>query len=517
MPETIRGYDEIPYESFPITETHPDRLAAIGQLFGLKAPDPRRARVLELGCAAGGNLLPVAWFLPESRCVGIELSREQALRGKSLAEAMDLNNLTLEHRDILDFPLAGEAFDYIVAHGVFSWVPENVREHILALCGSRLAPGGIAYISYNTLPGGRQRAMLRDMFLHHLRGRESPRERLSGARELLDFLATPLEKTPAGHEWLQQELQYLRSARDSYLYHEYLEDRNDPLLFADFVAAASRHGLQYLADSQLHTLFPSTLGPAAEQALSRFDDLVCEQQYADFLRLRPFRQSLLCRSNDPLDRDIDLDTLLSLPLYADLVPARNGPRFRNAAGQEFRVDDPLTRAVLGVLAAATPRALTLTEAWPQAVASLSAKQRARATDGIPATLASALFNLFVSGGVQVTRIGSEAWRREVPVGSSGPCASRLARTLAQRGEALIPTPRHQALELDRVSRRMVVLLDGTRNAPQIVDALLSEAASDADWARSLGGGPPERLLPKLRTSLDRLLRLLAHHGLVKMP
>ncbi|AHE97947.1 methyltransferase regulatory domain-containing protein [Thioalkalivibrio paradoxus] len=517
MPETLPGYDEIPYASFPITETHPDRLAAIGHLFGLKAPDPRHARVLELGCAAGGNLLPVAWFLPGTHCLGIELSREQALRGKALGEAMGLANLAIEHRDILDFPVAGEPFDYIVAHGVFSWVPEHVREHILAICGSRLAPGGIAYISYNTLPGGRQREMLRDMFLHHLRGRESPRERLSGARELLEFLATPLEQVPAGHDWLQQELQYLRTARDSYLYHEYLEDRNDPLLFSDFVDAASRHGLQYLADSQLHTLFPSTLGSAAEQALSRCDDLVCEQQYADFLRLRPFRQSLLCRTADPLNREIDLDGLLSLPLYADLVPARDGRRFRNGAGHEFQVDDRLARAVLGILAAAYPRALTLAEAWPKAVATLSAKHRARAADGVPASLAPVLFNLFASNGLQVTWTAPECWRREPPAATTGPCASRLARMLAKQGETLIPTPRHQALELDPVSSRMTGLLDGSRDARQVVDTLLAEALTGADWARALAGEPPERILPGLRANLDSLLRLFERHGLLETP
>jgi len=511
MPATLPGYDAIPYESFPITETHPDRLAVIGRLFGLASPDPARARVLELGCAAGGNLLPIAFHLPQTRCIGVELSRAQALEGAEVCRALGLDNAEIRHQDILQIPLQGEPFDYIIAHGVFSWVPTAVQEHVLALCGARLAPGGIAYVSYNTLPGGRQRSMLRDMLLHHVRDVASPRERLAGAREMLAFLATPLEDTPPGHDWLRKELERLQDARDSYLYHEYLEETNEPVLFREFVERAAAHDLQYLADTQLHTMFPSTLGAAAEASLERFDDLIAEEQYADFLRLRPFRHSLLCRGSESLTREVDLDALLTLPLYTDLAidPERV---FRNPAGQVFRVETPLLRAVVESLSGAFPRARPLAAILPEAT------QRAAGAGHAPtphetAALPEELFSLFVSGGVQPTLCPPD------PVSTAGPAgypprATHLARTLAGRGEHLIPTPRHQALQLDPVSTRILALLDGSREPAALVEAMISAAARDPDLTRELGSTKPERQRERLRASVNGLLALLERHGLL---
>jgi SAM-dependent methyltransferase len=513
MTETLPGYDEIPYESFPITETHPDRLAVIGRLFGLASPDPARARVLELGCAAGGNLLPIAWYLPETRCVGLELSRAQALRGAALAKALELDNVEILHQDIMDFAPDGEPFDYIIAHGVFSWVPTQVQQHILRVCGSRLACGGIAFISYNTLPGGRQRSMLRDMLLHHARGHTRPRERLAAARELLEFLATPLESPPPGHDWLRTELDHLRGARDSYLYHEYLEDTNESLLFTDFVARAGGHGLQYLADAQLHTMFPSTLGAAAEVSLARFDDLIDEEQYTDFLRLRPFRRSLLCRAADGLTREVDLDGLLSLPLYTDLAADADGA-FRNASGQAFAIDTPLLQAAVTSIARVFPAAVTLAELLATSAQWVGPPATPPAPRDITA-LKHGLFNLLVSGGVHATLCRPLKTTPGESLAGSSTTATRLARVLAVEGEHLIPTPRHQALQLDPVSGRILTLLDGSRDQAGIVEAVLAASARDEILAKTLGRGRPERMRATIQASLQQLLPLLARHGLLE--
>jgi 2-polyprenyl-3-methyl-5-hydroxy-6-metoxy-1,4-benzoquinol methylase len=516
MTDTLAGYDDIPYESFPIAETHPDRLAVIGRLFGLQPPSPAQARILELGCAAGGNLIPMAWNLPGTRCLGLELSRRQAEQGAQRIRELGIGNIEIRHQDILDLPLDGEPFDYIVAHGVFSWVPENVQEHMLALCGARLAPGGVAYISYNTLPGSRQRAMLRDMLLHHVREFAAPRQRLAAARELLEFLATPLEHAPPGHDWLQGELQYLSKARDSYLYHEYLEERNEALLFADFASRAAGHGLQYLAESQLHTLFTSTLGPQAESALSRFEDLLNEEQYSDFLRLRPFRQTLLCRADDSLTREIDLDAVFALPLYTHLFPdPEQQNHFRNPQGQTFHVTTPLAAGFVAALSEIFPAAGTLGDLLPEAarLAGVSDPPE-RAAIG---RLKEELFALFVSGGLQPTLCSRDAPRRTAQTPGTEPAASDLARVLAAHEESLLPTPRHQTLMLDALSLRMLRLLDGHQDPAAIVRSVESAAAKDPSLARALGVGAPERQRRRIEALLEQLLALLDRHGLLEKP
>jgi SAM-dependent methyltransferase len=184
------SYDEIPYESTPITETDPDRLAVIGRLFGLEAVDPARCRVLELGCAAGGNLIPLAWRNPHSAYLGIELSARQVADGNRLIAKLGVSNIKLIEGDLLELRdrQDSEAFDYILCHGVWSWVPEKVREGILDICKGLLSPTGIAYISYNTLPGWRTKGALRDMLLYHTRKTSSPAARLAEAHRFLDFV-----------------------------------------------------------------------------------------------------------------------------------------------------------------------------------------------------------------------------------------------------------------------------------------------------------------------------------------
>ena len=308
----------------------------------------------------------------------------------------------------------------------------------------------------------------------------------------------------------------LRGARDSYLYHEYLEETNDPLLFSDFVARAGDHGLQYLADTQLHTLFPSTLGAAAESSLERFDELVDEEQYADFLRLRPFRQSLLCRAADPLTREIDLDGLLSLPLYTDLAPDADGI-LRSSAGQSFQADSPLLRAVLDQLAKSFPRARNLAELLPAAVEQAAGKAGSPAAD--TGVLMQELFNLFISGALQPTLCepGAHGTTSVEPgaKATARPKALRIACILAGEGENLIPTPRHQALQLDPVSARILALLDGRRDQASVVEAMLTATVRDPALNRLLGNKRPEHLRAAIQARLAQLLRLLQRHGLLE--
>ncbi len=183
------SYDEFPYQSVPLRQTHPDHLATVASLFGFDAADVGRARVLEIGCGSGGNLIPLAASYPDSTFVGIDLSAVQIAHGAAEIEALGLLNIRLQAMDVMAFDEAQGAFDYIIAHGIYSWVPAPVQDRILALCASLLAANGIAFVSYNTLPGWRMLSTVREAMLYHTRdvedsrgaGREGPRHaRLPG-------------------------------------------------------------------------------------------------------------------------------------------------------------------------------------------------------------------------------------------------------------------------------------------------------------------------------------------------
>ena len=162
-----RSYDAVPYPDKPRPATHPDHLAALARLAGLNPAPARRCRVLELGCAAGANLWPMAQYLPESEFVGVDFSPVQVESGRRFVADLGLQNLTLTAASILDVDQSWGTFDYVLCHGVFSWVPREVQEAILTICTRQLAPQGIAYVSYNTFPGWHVRLMLREMVAYH--------------------------------------------------------------------------------------------------------------------------------------------------------------------------------------------------------------------------------------------------------------------------------------------------------------------------------------------------------------
>jgi SAM-dependent methyltransferase len=189
VPEARSSYDEVPYLKSAFPQTHPDRLATLARLFGLAPPDLETCRVLELGCASGDNLIPMALGLPNARFLGIDSSIRQIQHGRQTIDALGLTNIELRHASIADVTAADGRFDYIVCHGVYSWVPEPIREAILQICRDNLVSEGVAYVSYNTLPGWRVRGMIRDMMIYHSDQFEGAAERLQQARALLDFLA----------------------------------------------------------------------------------------------------------------------------------------------------------------------------------------------------------------------------------------------------------------------------------------------------------------------------------------
>src|SRR5438128_8466150 len=162
-----RSYDAVPYPDKPRPATHPDHLAALARLVGLSPAPARRCRVLELGCAAGANLWPMAQYLPESEFVGVDFSPVQIENGLRVVADAGLTNLTLRAASILDVDGSWGTFDYVLCHGVFSWVPREVQAAILSICARQLAPQGVAYVSYNTFPGWHTRLMLREMVAYH--------------------------------------------------------------------------------------------------------------------------------------------------------------------------------------------------------------------------------------------------------------------------------------------------------------------------------------------------------------
>lgn len=353
-----KSYDETPYVSHPFPQSAPEHLEGIVTLFGLAPAPPANARVLELGCAAGGNIIPFALRHPQAHVVGIDLSTVQIAQGIERVRQLGITNLELRHMNLEDVDASFGSFDYIICHGVYSWVPDPVRQAILRICRVHLAPRGIAYISYNTYPGWKAREIVRDAMLFRAEARATPSEKLAYARGMVDFLA---QMSPDGsllRKAMDEVLPTIQSAGPTYLLHEFLEPCNQPTYFRDFVTAARGQGLDYLADAEPQSMFVSNHGQqVAEPLLNEAgNDQVLMEQYLDFLTNRSFRRSLLVHAAQKKDVKYRLDVRCMEKLHYAW-----GEDPQTQSGTPRAVPSSAMAAVHAALDAAFPATLSFAE------------------------------------------------------------------------------------------------------------------------------------------------------------
>jgi methyltransferase-like protein len=514
MSETLQAtYDELPYVSRPRYATHPDCLATVATLLGMRPAPPDRCRVLELGCATGGNLIALAEALPGSRFVGIDLSPRQVDQGQAVVRALGLNNVELRALSILDVDDSFGAFDYVVCDGVYSWVPEAVREKILAVCKRNLAPEGVAYVSYNTYPGWHQRGLVRGLLTFHARRFAALHDRVRQARAFLDFLVRSVPDPDGTYgRLLREEADLLARSGDSYVFHEHLEEENCPVYFREFAGRAAAHGLQYLEDAWSHTRLAG-LDPELEAALRQWSaDKIDLEQYLDFLHNGTFRRSLLCHDGVALSRTPSPDLLFDLHATALARPVSAQPGVCSTAAEEFRTERgksvstniPPVKAALLALFEAWPGALSFDAVWAAARQRLG-RGAAAEEEGGRGLLAQALLQLYLSNLVAL-HVHPPPFVMEP---GDRPLASPLARLQAADGDR-VTSRLHKLVDLEGVDRHVLLCLDGTRDRAAIVDALAEAVTSgrvelrhdgrplrDAEEVRALVGaalGPSLRRL-----------------------
>jgi methyltransferase-like protein len=468
------SYDEVPYASYPYPESHPDRLATVATLLGLRPASVEHCRVLELGTGSGGNIIPMAEALPESSFHGIDLSEREIAEGARITNALGLANLDLRRMDIMDVGHDLGEFDYILCHGVYSWVPATVQEHILTICRQNLAVGGVAYVSYNTLPGWNLRSALRDMMLLSSPPSLPAQERIEQVRGLLTFLAkSAAGQTGSYHALLRTELDRLGGKDDDYLLHEYLEEHNQPCYFFQFMERATAKGLRYLGDGDVHLMAPSGLQPEGA-APSPVADAQRMEQYMDFLRNRTFRRTLLCHAEREPRVAFEAEPLAAFWVAAPVRPA--SPRwdvesagyekFHGIGGAEISSRKPIVKAALLVLAEAWPQPLPFVELLALARARLRASE---AQDADKEQLAQFLLRCYATASSNLVELSP----RPLPVAKQ-PGARPRVRPLARRQASVgscVTNLKHRSVILDEMQRLIVQHLDGQRDRAALVEIL----------------------------------------------
>jgi len=472
-------YDQVHYDTFPRRQTHPDRLASVARLFGMDPAPIPTCRVLEIGCGDGGNLIPMAYYLPGGCFTGIDLAAEPIAAGRTMADALDLRNLTLKVADLRDIGRQYSEFDYIVAHGLYSWIPPDVRDRLMAVCSERLAPQGVAFISYNVLPGRAVMQMLRDMMRYHTRDVAEPAPRIEQARAFLHFLREGRQLSPKWQALMEEEVKNLLEHRDGSLFHDDLADINDPVYFHEFAAHAQRHGLEYLGEAEPHEMFDpmDSLQPLAPPA----SHIIEREQYLDFLKARRFRRTLLCRAGIPLRREVPLDAMDRF-LFSSLPFSIADGVITNQHGSRITIVDAAVERVIHALGDAHPLPVEFKELIPYA--------------GAREPLREILFGLLVGAMVNL-HVHDFPCEETV---TQHPAASRLVRYQAAEGPK-VTNACHTMVKLDEVARHLVCLLDGTRN----LEAIAQDLAA-------IEGAPP---MAEIRRVLPGSLEWLARMALLE--
>jgi methyltransferase-like protein/2-polyprenyl-3-methyl-5-hydroxy-6-metoxy-1,4-benzoquinol methylase len=517
LADQTSSYDEIPYSDNCFHYTHPDHLTAIGTVFGMNVPPADRCRVLELGCARGGNIIPMALELPEAQFVGIDLSARQIAEGRSVVERLGLRNLDLRAMSIMDVDHRLGTFDYIVCHGVYSWVPEPVRDKILAICAESLAPDGIAYVSYNTYPGWHARRTVRELMSYHVRHTTGALERVQQAREFIDELVRVLPDQSSSYaRILRTEREFLRKVPDAYVYHEHFEETNHPVYFQEFIGRAQARGLSFLTEAHNPRPLDDLPREAREVLEGWAEDEIAREQYFDFLCNRAFRWTLLCHTDARRSATPSAEAIPRMSVSTGVMPVSSEPDVASGAPEQFRrpgregcltAYNPLVKAALVALHEVRPRSLTFETLRERIRARLG-----RAGGGIadpddgPCILAGKLLRCSLAGLVELhihpPRFATAPGER--------PIANPFARVQAEGGGAVTNLRRHR-VELNGLDRMVLLHLDGTRDRSSVLEVIRGLVAADELTIRD-GDQPirdPAMIDEILTAELEPSLRRLA--------
>jgi methyltransferase-like protein/SAM-dependent methyltransferase len=481
-------YDAAPYDSHAFPQSAPGQLAAIAHLFGLDTPQVSTARVLEIGCASGGNLIPFAAKHPEARAVGIDLSAVQIDEGRRRAQALGLGNLELLQGDFARMDLAALGqFDFVISHGVYSWVPENVQEAILAAFRTLMVPDGVGYLSYNVYPGWKAKEIVRDAMLLRGGGRGTPNERVGYARGMIDFLH---EVAPADSVLARALADYKAIAaksKDYYLLHEELETFNAPCYFLELLERAGDYDLAYLGEAAPATMFAVNYGEKVAAPLLKEcgHSQVLLEQYLDFVVNRTFRQTLLVHTERAPQIRYQLDRSRYRRLhFAAWVPPIDGQTRLDESSQEYgepgaatlTTQNPVVKAALEVLNARWPSTLPLGELIEAAKARLEAAGIGAAANAeLP--IDDLLDILIVRGHARyrldpvLVPAATAPFRLDEPV-------RRMAELTRGDAEASTFNLWHETVMLSPLDRHLLPLLDGTRDRDALVEALTALAREE---------------------------------------
>ncbi len=462
--------------------------------------------MLELGCGDGGNLLSLAQALPGASFVGIDAAAGAIARGSELARAAGLENVRLREGNLEELPEAedlreGGGFDYILSHGVYSWIPPRARVGLLAGVRRHMAAEGVAYVSYNAYPGSYLRDMARDILGYHVRDISDPQAKLVAARELMQTIVaieTPSPYAQVLREHMERMLRYSTAL----LFHDDLAEISTPFYFHEFIEHAHQHQLTFLSEADLFESQMRDVPDSAGRLMEELpDDVLVREQYLDFFKNRMFRQTLLCHIDAPVTRQLDEEQIKHFAVCSQArvqdgtetfttpegegqqpvaetftTPAGEGQQpvaetFTTPEGFSMTTSEPLVRAVMNALVRAWPAAMDFSTLLDRATEAAGPQAPA---DTVAARLRAVLLQAYLARIVMLQGVPPPLAAQP----GERPLASPLARAQSAAGLPVVSSLLHANARLEgELEPRLLALLDGTRDLRALVDSLSGAGAN----------------------------------------
>jgi SAM-dependent methyltransferase/methyltransferase-like protein len=467
---TCGDFEDLPYPSMPFSYSQPSRLEAIAALFGFRARAASEARVLELGCASGGNIIPLAMRLPRASFLGLDISQKHIDIGRRRLLKLGTGNVELRQADVTDFS-PQEKFDYVICHGVFSWVPTPTQDAIFRICRDSLSANGIAAISYNVLPGWHLRRIVRELCLHYVDASAPLHERVVQARDALKLTARLSSPNATYGRLLREEAERLARMPAAYISGEFLAADNAPCYFHEFTDRAAQHGLSYLCEGDLASAYEiPSLSSESQIPAGASQTRTAMEQYKDFVTGRSFRRSILVRTEQAAIADSKprAERLLELHIASHLglssrKQADLGSVYKDARGRAVSVKDPTVHRAFSRLA----------ETYPSTI---SVKELALSNDDEPngrsaqVQICEALLKLLSENAAIMSSIPVVAGRAL----DEKPRAWSVARAEASERQPWMTGLHHEAVPFHPVIRYLLTHLDGEHDRASL-NAILTNA------------------------------------------
>ena len=512
----LTSYDKLPGMQRPLPITHLDALAVTATMASVRVALPSNCRVLEIGCAVGGNLLPMAQQYPGSTFLGIDTSFKQIASAQKTAAGAGLTNIKFEVMDVTTLGSELGQFDYIIANGIYSWVKPQVREQLLPTISRLLAPTGVAFVNYHVYPGWHGREMLREAIAVRVQGAGDTIEVVARAREFLNwfdrYAQSPAESPFASV--IRNEARFLMSAPDDYLIHEYLEAFPVAIYFRQFAAQVAAVGLTYVGEVKSNPFRKKLIDDLRTERGQGADMLQIEED-ADVVLGAYIRRSLICRdvqapSPMPIMENLERLSARTLVIPTAMMGDLNSMdpmTFQFADGRTVQLTEPMVKVVLVALSRSWPQALPVERLFETMRNDLQCGPNfAMPGSAERQQILSTLVACFGAGVIDMHAQPATY----VPYATDKPRATALARYQAREGKWVTNLIHNLIINLTKTDRLILAHLNGARDRTALIGVLKAAIAKgvlpnpDVDQIAAIEAGLQSDLEQVVEQSLTRL-------------